>query len=374
MRRVIGPLLEVAQTMRIMADGDLHYGQNHTHRADEVGDMTRSVEVFRTTALKQREAQASQVVVVNEISSGLDALAAGDLTRRIHEPFAEEFEGLRLSFNRSLNKLSDAMQEVAQTASKVSTGAHEIGAASSDLAQRNVHQAAHVEETLAAINQVTGIVSETADGANATRSEIEQAHAEATANSEVVQRATNAMAQIEASSAQISSIVTLIDGIAFQTNLLALNAGVEAARAGDAGKGFAVVASEVRALAQRCAEAAAEIKALIAQSSAQVDGGVDLVAQTGSALAKVLDRMATIRSMIDDIADRTVHQAATMAQITQTVRGMDKVTQQNAAMAEQSDAAATMLSGSAVHLSSLVAEFQTAMVRKPGSVPLRTAA
>ena len=359
MRRVVDPLLDVAQTMQVMAGGDLEFGTTQDHRADEVGDMTRAIEMFRETAIHRREAEASQCLVVREISVGLNALAAGDLSHRIVRPFAQGFEELRASFNRSLETLSRAMIDVSGTATRVFGGAQEIGAASSDLALRTVDQAAHVEEALAAIKQVTLMLADTAEGASDTQFTIMQAHDDASASSQIVLQATQAMAKIEASSARISQIIALIDGIAFQTNLLALNAGVEAARAGEAGKGFAVVASEVRALAKRCAEAAGEIKALICSSEAQVEVGVKLVGQTGAALAQVLDRMASVRTMIQSMVDGAVHQAAALSQIGSTARELDKVTQQNAAMAEESDAAARNLTREAGHLTQLVGQFRT---------------
>ncbi|MCX7283126.1 MAG: HAMP domain-containing methyl-accepting chemotaxis protein [Novosphingobium sp.] len=358
MGRVVEPFLEVAGTMRAMADGQIEHGRTQTHRPDEVGDMTRAVEGFREAALARRRLQADQAFVVQQISIGLESLAAGDLTHTLDVPFAGDLEALRLAYNRSVETLAQVMSEVSGTADRVSNGAREIGAASSDLATRNVYQATHVEKTLGALNDVAALVSSSSDGAAQTRVTIEQAYGEASASGEIVARATEAMAAIEASSARISQIVSLIDGIAFQTNLLALNAGVEAARAGEAGRGFAVVASEVRALAQRCAEAAADIKSLIAQSETQVGVGVDLVARTGGALAQIIERMTTLKTMMDDIADRAVHQSATLSQINGTARELDKVTQQNAAMAEQSDAAARSLTTDAGLLAQLVSRFR----------------
>ncbi|MDP3548955.1 MAG: methyl-accepting chemotaxis protein [Novosphingobium sp.] len=358
MSRALDPLLSVAGTMRAMAGGDLEHGRSHDHRDDEVGDMTRSVEMFRTAALQQRQTEQDQHVVVQAISSGLEAMAAGDLTHRITTHFAAAFEGLRAAYNQTADALCQVMRDVSGTAARVSTGAQEIGAASSDLASRNVHQAAHVEETLAAMNQVSALISGTADGAARAHDTIETAHGEASESGAIVSSAITAMAAIETSSSQISQIITMIDGIAFQTNLLALNAGVEAARAGEAGRGFAVVASEVRALAQRSAEAAAEIRSLISVSGTQVSQGVGLVNQTGEALGRMLQRMADIRSQIEEISAGAKHQAATLSLISGTTREMDKVTQQNAAMAEEADAAARSLAGEAGQLNQLVARFR----------------
>lgn len=375
MRRVIEPMLAVAATMRAMAAGELESGRVQNHREDEIGDMTRAVEVFRQVSLDQRDVSANQAVVVDEIDRGLRALAGGDLTHRIRTEFARDLDALRHAYNRSALMLADVIQNVSDTAHRVSLRASEIEAASEDLSQRNISQTAHVEETRAAISDVLGLVSHTAISAKETRMLIEQADVEASDSNDVVTQATTAMTAIESSSFQISKIVALIEGIAFQTNLLALNAGVEAARAGEAGKGFAVVASEVRALALRCADAASEIRTLIAQSETQVSLGVTLVKRTGSALIHVLGRMANVRQMIEVIAVDAGHQAATLAQINATAQQLDQVTQQNAAMAEQSTAAARRLSTHAGELSQLVSCFQlSAESSDHPSKPLRAAA
>lgn len=358
MSKVVSPLVEISGTMREMARGNLAGPKFEHHRSDELGDMTRAVEMFRTTAIAQRDSEAHQALVVSEISAGLDALAAGNLSHRIVARFAEAFEGLRATFNRNMGALSAAMLGVSQGADRVSTGAGEIGAASADLAQRNVLQAARVEATISSIDRIALLIGETTDSAAQTQATLEEVHHEASASSEVVQSATEAMVKIEASSAEISQIVSLIDGIAFQTNLLALNAGVEAARAGEAGNGFAVVASEVRSLAQRCTEAAADIRGLIATSVTQVEVGADLVHRTGTTLSHLLDRIRTVRDMVGNIAQGAANQAASLAEMTAAAREMDKVTQHNAAMAEESDAAARNLAGAAGQLQALVGRFR----------------
>jgi methyl-accepting chemotaxis protein len=240
----------------------------------------------------------------------------------------------------------------------VLNGANEIHSASNDLSNRNEQQAATLEETAAAMNQVTEGVRESARSAHDVQKSITEAHEEATEGGIVVSRAVEAMAAIERSAQEINQIIGVIDGIAFQTNLLALNAGVEAARAGDAGKGFAVVANEVRALAQRSADAAKEIKALITTSSEQVAGGVMLVRETGTLLGKIVQRVGDITGQVGEIASNANIQADGLEMVNTAVGEMDRVTQQNAAMVEQATAAARSLADEARELNTVVSRFQ----------------
>ena len=346
MRKVLDPLDQTAQTMTRMAGGELHVGKTDSHRSDEIGDMTRAIEVFRAASIAQIENAEKQQAVVSTLSSGLDQLAEGNLTHRIETRFADEYEPLRQSFNDSINRLSELMRSVSASAQGVSTGAGEIRAASDDLALRNEQQAASLEETAAAMNQVTQVLKETADNAAGVRRTISEAHQEASDGGQVVKRAIEAMAGIERSSQEINQIIAVIDGIAFQTNLLALNAGVEAARAGDAGKGFAVVANEVRALAQRSADAAKDIKALITTSTDNVAGGVKLVGETGALFEQLAAKIGAMTGMI----------------------------QQNAAMAEETTASTHSLANESKLLISLVSRFHVAAGPRDRLEPLGVAA
>jgi len=358
-KRVLTPIGQTAETMRRMANGDLDAATSFTPRADEIGDMCAAIEVFRASAKAQVENEARQRAVVETLSSGLGELAEGNLAYRIATPLPEEYEALRSSYNSTIEQLGSIIEGVSSTARGVSTGASEIRAASDDLALRNEQQAASIEETAAAMNQVTGMVKESADNAAQVQVSIADAHREATEGGQVVSRAVDAMAAIEQSAQEISQIINVIDAIAFQTNLLALNAGVEAARAGDAGKGFAVVANEVRALAQRSAEAAKDIKELITTSSEQVSGGVSLVGQTGALLEKIVGRVGEINQLIGEIAENAGVQATNLQQVNSAVSDMERMTQQNAAMVEESTAAARSLATEASDLAQLVGRFRT---------------
>jgi methyl-accepting chemotaxis protein len=375
--RIVMPLDKTADQMRQMADGDYNLQIEGVNRADEIGTMARAMEVFRDAGKEKAVAEAQQRHVVTELASGLDALAQGDLTHRIEQPFAATYEGLRKAFNSSVENLGDILSRVANSASSVHTGATEIRAASDDLSLRTEQQAASLEETAAAMNQVTSMVQNTALSAVQVNSSIGEAHREASEGGIVVEKAVNAMGAIEKSSSEIAQIISVIDGIAFQTNLLALNAGVEAARAGEAGKGFAVVANEVRALAQRSAEAAKDIKGLITTSSVQVQEGVGLVGETGAMLTSIVNRVGEISNLITHISESAEAQAASLQQVNGAVGDMDKMTQQNAAMVEESTAAARSLANEADALASLVTRFKldssTQASRPASRTPARSA-
>ena len=239
----------------------------------------------------------------------------------------------------------------------IQTGSVEIATAADDLAGRTERQAAALAETAAALAQIGATVDQTAQGASEARGIVAMAMTDADQGGTVVRGAVAAMGAIEQSAQKIAQIIGVIDEIAFQTNLLALNAGVEAARAGDAGRGFAVVASEVRGLAQRSAEAAKDIKALIFASSAQVGKGVEQVAQTGKALERIQARVADINALVAKIAASAQHQATSLSEVNLAIEQMDKSTQQNAAMVEESTAASHSLAAEADQLAALVGRF-----------------
>jgi methyl-accepting chemotaxis protein len=364
-RKMLVPLADTANTMRDMAAGDLETGITAAHSEDEIGTMTRAIETFRAALKADKARSAAQTEVVETLSHALNRLADGDLSYRIERMPAGEHERLRDAYNGSVGKLEAMIGAVHSTVAGVRTGSDEIRAASEDLAMRNEQQAASLEETAASIGAVTTLTRNSAENANGAKLAIKETHARATEGGEVVRKAVEAMSAIEQSAREITQIIDVIDGIAFQTNLLALNAGVEAARAGEAGKGFAVVANEVRALAQRSAEAARDIKALIDKSTAHVGDGVGLVGETGSLLTEIVAQIGAVTTQINDIADTATSQASNLEQVNVAVGTIDRMTQQNAAMVEESTAATRSLSTEAQRLTDLVAQFRVSQSGQP---------
>lgn len=357
-RRVVcDPYVGTVIRMEGIAKGDLTTPIDFTAYGDCVGRMARAMEVFRDNGHVVKDAQVAQQQVVGLLGEGLARLAASDVTYRIDQAFPADYERLRVDFNAAMDAVSEVLSAVRDATSGINNGANDIRQASDDLSQRTEQQAASLEETAAAMDQITSTVKETAAGASRANTVVIETRDEAEQSGDVVRRAVEAMNGIERASAEIGDIISVIDGIAFQTNLLALNAGVEAARAGDAGKGFAVVASEVRALAQRSADAAKDVKAKITASSEQVAMGVELVSETGKALQRIIGRIGEISTLVGTIATSADQQATGLQQVNTAVGEMDGVTQQNAAMVEQATAAARSLAEEAQELARQVARF-----------------
>ncbi|MGI4943752.1 MAG: methyl-accepting chemotaxis protein [Janthinobacterium lividum] len=382
-RSIMGPTRQLASGMQDLAAGRMDAPMPDGGALAETRAMAAALGVFKDAALDknrleaaaaaqrdateaervQREAMqahhaAAQLAMVQSLAAGLSRLSAGNLTARLDKPFAPEWESLRQDFNSAMAGLQAAMARISATAGTIRGGTSEIGHAADDLSRRTEQQAATLEQTAAALDGITTAVRRTAEGAAQARDVVAATQAEAQGSGTVMSDAMTAMGAIEASARQIGQIIGVIDEIAFQTNLLALNAGVEAARAGDAGRGFAVVASEVRALAQRSADAAREIKTLISTSSQQVDRGVTLVAQAGQALERIALQVGTISGVVSSIAASAEEQAGGLAQVNIAINQMDQVTQQNAAMVEQTTAATHSLAGEAGVLTDLTGEFQ----------------
>ena len=321
-------------------------------------DITEAEQAAQRAASERLRAEDEQNQVVATLATGLQRLSGGDLTSQIDADFKGAYLAIKNDFNKAVAALQEAMQSIAGATDGMRGGADEIASASDDLSRRTEQQAASLEETAAALDQITATVKRSAEGARQASAAATIAKADAETSGNVVREAVAAMGEIEESSGKITQIIGVIDEIAFQTNLLALNAGVEAARAGDAGKGFAVVAQEVRALAQRSAEAAKEIKALISSSTAQVGRGVKLVGATGEALTIIVSKVTEIDTLIAEIASSSQEQALGLGQVNSAMNQMDQVTQQNAAMVEEATAAATNLKHESRELARLVGRFQ----------------
>jgi len=334
------------------ADGDTMYV------LETLQDMTAMKEAEMAIDAERQAASRQQNLVVGQIAAGLAALAQGNLVHRIDGAFAAEYEKLRADFNASIAQLQETMLAIVTTSGGVRGGAEDMMRAAEDLARRTDTQVVTLRETTSAINAVTATVRKTAAGADEARRAVGEARTDAESSSGVVQQAVGAMGEIEASSRQIGNIIGVIDEIAFQTNLLALNAGVEAARAGDAGRGFAVVATEVRALAQRSADAAKEIKSLISASGAQVETGVRLVGDMGSALARIAAQVNRLNTLVSEIAASAQQQSKGLADVNVAVNQMEQATQQNAAMVKQATGASHSLSQEAVALERQIARFR----------------
>ncbi len=359
------PIHAAEQTMIQVAGGDYDRAVPMQDREDEVGSIARALETLRVRLSeaqrndeKREEARAIQASVVERLAGALAALAQGDLTHRIDEDLTESYNRLRTDYNLAVQHLATMVDEVSHSVASVSDGAAAILKSSDDLSHRTERQASTLEETAAAVAELTGSVQSAAKGAQDVESVVLEACTSAEQSGEVVQSAMEAMTDIEKSSLQVARIVGLIDEIAFQTNLLALNAGVEAARAGDAGRGFAVVASEVRALAQRASDAAMEIKSLIDQSTRQVQTGVDLVGRAGAALSAISTKVGSISTHVSKIAQETVGQANGLGEVNDAVSSLDRVTQKNAAMVKESNAAVQALTAETDRMSDLVAHFR----------------
>ncbi len=383
-RSIKQPIVNLTRAMSALANGDTKVAIPNATESNEIGEMAKAVLVFQGAAVEnarlereaadhraradgerarneqaQRQAiEQERASVAGSIGAALSKLAQQDLTCRLPADIPEAYRKLQADFNAALGQLEAAMKGVTGSAESIQASTREITTASDDLARRTEQQAASLEETAAALDEITTTVKKSAEGASHARKVAAAADDGAKKGEVVVRQAVEAMDAIAKSSQQISRIIGVIDEIAFQTTLLALNAGVEAARAGEAGRGFAVVASEVRALAQRSAEAAKEIKGLISASTAQVDHGVKLVAETGASLERIVTQVTEINQAIAGIASGAEEQATALGQVNTAINQMDQVTQQNATMVEQSTAASHSLSQESERLASLIGQFQ----------------
>ena len=389
-RRMMKPLGSLKAAMERLAAGDL-VSAVPTFRSGEFAEMAGAVNVLRGAAIEkerleaeaqaqtslmdenrrstedQRQMAAQQRIrqaqeletVVGAIATGLSELADGNLTHRIEANLPAEYAKLRDDFNATVDRLSATVRTIQTTTADVGLAAREINMGADDLSKRTEEQASSLEETAATTEQLAASVKASAQASRQAATVADEAMKAAQTGGAIAGQAVDAMARIETASTKISDIIRVIDDIAFQTNLLALNAAVEAARAGDAGKGFAVVASEVRTLAQRSSEAAKDISALISSSNSEVGEGVKLVRQAGDQLSQILGASQKVAATIAEISAASSEQASGIDEMSQAVAHLDEMTQQNAALAEQSAASAGSLSGKIVQLNDLVAAFRT---------------
>ena len=346
-------------------------------------DMDYAISVYieaSERARRQAEDQAKAIEAANaaerdkaigSVSAGMAALARGDLGYRITSDIPAEYAPIRDDFNAAMERLSEMVETIKSTSSAIAASSREINAGAEDLSSRTEQQASALEESAATTEQLAASVKSSTRASRESVALADDAARVAKTGGTIVSDAISAMTRIEDASGKISEITGVIDGIAFQTNLLALNAAVEAARAGDAGRGFAVVAAEVRALAQRSADAAKDITGLIASSGAEIGEGVKLVRLAGETLEQIVEASAKVSSTVEDIASAAGEQANGIDEMSQTVSHMDEITQQNAALAEQSAASARTLLDQIDHLNRLVAAFRT---QRDRAVPERRAA
>lgn len=384
-RKLLAPLRDTTTSIVALSDGDLDREIPYANRSDEIGAIANSLialqsslrhaEVLKRAEAEQQaataEKQREQQIVVDALSDGLAALSELDLTTRIEStpqhPFPAEYDSLRVSFNRLVEQLSDAIEAIRDAADEVNGDAREMAGSSADLSNRTEAQAATLQQSAAALEQLSQSVQSTAENAADAEATTNENRAVAKQTGNIVENAIEAMAAIEASSQKITQIISVIDDIAFQTNLLALNAGVEAARAGEAGRGFAVVASEVRALAQHSSASAQEIKALIAASSAQVGQGSKLVRDAGTSLGDIIARVDKVAGLVSDIAVSAKEQSVGVSEINAGVRDLDAATQSNAAMAEEASAASEGLTNAAQRMAEHLARFRMAGQKAKGN-------
>ena len=419
-RHVVRPLKRITETMEHFASGDFTMDVPYLGNGDEIGQMAAAVEVFkengirvaqmnaleretheraaaRSAAMERFQNAFDEVVtatvdgdlsrripveageadlerlavkfnlLVETVDRGLGetgevlaALADTDLTKRMHGEYAGAFASLKTSTNRVAETLTEIVGRLKKTSVDLKTATGEILAGANDLSERTTRQAATIEETSATMEQLAATVLQNAQRANDAAVNASDVTVTAEEGGQVMQRANEAMERITASSSKISNIIGLIDDIAFQTNLLALNASVEAARAGEAGKGFAVVAVEVRRLAQSAAEASSEVKALIEQSGIEVAGGSKLVAEAVGKLQAMVEGARKNGALLDGIAAESRAQASSIEEVNVAIRQMDEMTQHNAALVEETNAAIEQTEGQANELDEIVDIFSIA--------------
>ncbi|MDI7864917.1 methyl-accepting chemotaxis protein [Rhizobiaceae bacterium n13] len=381
-RSVTRPLARLKGAMASVANEETQVAIPETDRRDEIGEMAKVLTILRDSVaeraeLRGRESEQQRQIAeerrgnerslqaasdrqnhaIHALGEGLERLAAGDLTVSLGD-IGGEYAKLRKDFNAAVGALSGVIQAISHSSHVVNDSAADISEATNNLSRRTEQQAAALEETAAALDEITAAVHTASERVSEARQMVTETKTSAGRSGEIVRNAVEAMGRIEGSSQRINQIISVIDEIAFQTNLLALNAGVEAARAGEAGRGFAVVAQEVRELAQRSANAAKEIKTLISTSAQEVGNGVALVRSTGEALVEIESLVNRVNDHVTTIATAAREQATGLQEISTSVNHMDQMTQQNAAMVEETTAASQTLAAESRQLHQLLGNFR----------------
>ena len=376
---IIRPMLELNGEMSVLASGDHKLTIRHAGRKDEIGTMSRSVQVFRDQAEERaklaeqkKQADAEQEHVVKTLGTHLDRLAAGDVSSEIGEQFPDSYRQLRTAFNAAMRSLGELIASVRDSTAEIRTGSSEIAQASEDLARRTESNAASLEETSAAIVQMDGRLKATAKASAETVGRADQAIATVTGGREVAEEAVQAMGRVADSAKGIDSVIEGLDKIAFQTRVLAMNAAVEAGRAGEAGRGFAVVADLVSALAMRAEEEAKRARDQLTVTQTDIVTAVGAVEKVDAALQNISADVGEVHQLLGSMANDNQAQAHAISEINAAVTSMDQSTQQNAAMVEQTSAAARNLMNEVTSLANQAARFRCSSARgdaRPASSP-----
>lgn len=346
-RSVAKPMARVAEVTNALADGG-HVHIPYCDRGDEIGDIARALQHFRDAAEARTAAEArvatEQALVTTTMRESLAALTHGDLSRTINTEFPPAYAELKTNFNAAIGSLRDLIGAVADSAIAIRTGSSEIAQASEDLARRTESNAASLEQTSAAITQMDGRLRATAEAAGNTVARADGAMHVVASGRSIADEAVQAMGRVSESAKGIDSVIEGLDKIAFQTRVLAMNAAVEAGRAGDAGRGFAVVADLVSALAMRSEEEAKRAREQLTATQSDIGTAVQAVQKVDGALEDISSDVAAVHRLLNDIASDNQAQSSTITEISAAIGSMDHTTQQNAAMVEETSAAARNLS------------------------------
>jgi len=378
-RLIARPVTELTRTMADLAAGKNDIDVPDTDRGDELGDMARAVLVFRDAAVAKQQAEAAQAraeaeqrMVVETISTHLSELANGNLTAEIERDFPQSYSAVKTNFNGAVSALRDLIGSVIETAASIRTGSEEIAHASEDLARRTEANAASLEQTAAAVTQMDDRLRTTAQAASSTLQRADVAIGTVTQGRSTADQAVAAMGRVGESAKGIDSVIEGLDKIAFQTRVLAMNAAVEAGRAGEAGRGFAVVADLVSALAMRSEEEAARAREQLTATQSDVEAAVEMVQKVDGALANISDDVAEVHELLAHIAKDNQAQSTAITEISAAIGSMDQATQQNAAMVEETSAAARNLAGEVSGLTEQAQAFNVGN-RSPRSSAARAA-